>query len=869
MTMSFDGDTPRLPGGEPLNLTSCDREPIHIPGGVQPFGALIAMSADWVVSAASTNTDEVLGLSHAALIGERLTDHLAEPAAAAIRQRLTRLGFPDAVERIFKLQVGGEPGTLHDVAIHISGERFVLEFERSDEGGANDHEVSLVRPLVDRVNQTSTTTAMCDMAARQVRALTGYDRVMVYRFGTDGSGEVIAESRSAGLEPFLNLRYPASDIPVQARALYARNLLRIIGDIDAEPVPVEPVLDPTGAPLDLSMSTLRATSPIHHEYLRNMGVRASMSISIMRRGKLWGLFACHHYQPRVVPYAVRTLCELFGQFFSFALEQREADEERALAERGRHSHQTLATLMAEGGDLAENFETYAEALHEVIAFDGIALSLDGKLRLSGRTPTQDETTGVLRFLNRAAASRVYVTDNLGSVHEPAQDFPERAAGLLALPISRTPRDYLLLFRQEVARSVTWAGNPDKPVELGPNGARLTPRKSFEAWRQTVRGRSAPWTTVEVNTAENLRITMLEVILRLTDEAAQERAAAQERQELLIAELNHRVRNILNLIRGLVGQSRDEQQTIDDFVSVVGGRIQALARAHDQITDEQWRPGSLHELIATEAKAYTNGERHRVHIQGDDVLIEPSAFTSLSLVVHELLTNAMKYGALTDQSGRVEIDVTLEDDGGVTLSWREVGGPAVQAPTRRGFGSTIIERSIPYELKGKAELHFDLGGVNAKFYVPASFVAGPNIGTTEEPAPTPARVDLSGEVLLVEDNMIIALDAEMMLQSLGAETVHVASNVASALAALQRSNVAYALLDVNLGSETSEAIAESLIEAGIPFVFATGYGEVDKLTGRFDVPVVRKPYEADTLRHAFASFGSASGEVAPARRGAVS
>ena len=839
-----------FPQGEALNLTNCDREPIHIPGGVQPFGALIAMSADWVVSAASVNVGEVLGLDHDRLIGERLTDHIDEAAVDAIRRRLTKLGFPDAVERIFRLCVRRETGTHHDVAIHISGDRFVLEFEESEEGQAGEHEVSLVRPLIDRVNQTTSVGAMCDMAAKQVRALTGFDRVMVYRFGEDGSGEVIAEARAPALEAYLNLRYPASDIPKQARALYERNLLRIVSDVDAEPVPIEPTLDPTGAPLDLSMSTLRATSPIHHEYLRNMGVRASMSVSILRRGKLWGLFACHHYEPRVVPFTVRTLCELFGQFFSFALEQREADEERDMVERSRHSHQTLATLMAEGGNLSENFESFTEVLQEVIAFDGVALSLDGSLQLAGRTPTRDETQELLRFLNRAAASRVYVTDHLGGVHPPAEDFAARAAGLLALPISRTPRDYLLLFRQEVARSVTWAGDPDKPVEAGPNGLRLTPRKSFEAWRQTVRGRSAPWTNVETTTAENLRITMLEVILRLTDEAAQERAAAQERQELLIAELNHRVRNILNLIRGLVGQSRAEEQSIDDFVTVVGGRIQALARAHDQITDEQWQPGSLHDLICTEAKAYANGQSDRVHVKGDDVLIEPTAFTVLSLVMHELLTNAMKYGALADGSGRVEIDVTTETDGGVTLGWREIGGPAVQAPTRRGFGSTIIERSIPYELKGKAELHFDLGGVNARFYVPASFVAGLAESKSETPVKAPSRFALRGDVMLVEDNMIIALDAEMMLSELGAETVHVASNVAEALRIIDQHDPAYAILDVNLGAETSEAVAERLSADGVPFVFATGYGEVDKLTGRHAAPVLRKPYEADALRHAF-------------------
>ena len=195
-----------LADGEALNLTNCDREPIHVPGGVQPFGALIAMSADWVVSAASVNVGEVLGIDHGALIGTRLNDHVTDEAVNAIRLRLTKLGFPDAVERIFRLCVRRDAGGFHDVAVHVSGDRFVLEFERSADEEAGQHEVSLVRPLVDRVNQTTSVQAMCDMAAKQVRALTGYDRVMVYRFGEDGSGEVVAEARAPQLEAFLDLR---------------------------------------------------------------------------------------------------------------------------------------------------------------------------------------------------------------------------------------------------------------------------------------------------------------------------------------------------------------------------------------------------------------------------------------------------------------------------------------------------------------------------------------------------------------------------------------------------------------------------------------------------------------------------------------
>ncbi|WP_031552044.1 HWE histidine kinase domain-containing protein [Parvularcula oceani] len=833
------------------DLTNCDREPIHIPGGIQPFGVLVAMSSDWIVAAASRNVSDVLPVAHEDLIGSRLSDYLIGEAAEAIADRMRQLGFPDAVERVFQQRLieGGRP---YDMAIHVSGSRIVIEMEPS-QGGRTGHDASRIRPLIDRLNRARTPVEMCDIGARQVQLLTGFSRVMIYKFAEDGAGEVVAEARADHLEPFLNLRYPATDIPKQARALYLRNLLRIMPDVSLTPVPVEPYLDPDGKPLDLSLSTLRAVSPVHIEYLRNMGVGASMSISIIQRGKLWGLIACHHDKARVLPYSTRTLCELFGQFFSYALEQKEADLERVLAERTRASHQALSMILAEGGDFSENFDQFAKHLGSVIPFDGLALSLDGEIQTSGSKPAEDDIRAIIRFLNRGSASEIFATDHLAGHLPEAERYADRAAGILALPISRTPRDHLILFRQEVARTVTWAGRPDKAVEEGPSGPRLSPRKSFAAWQEAVAGRSEPWSAAERAAAEDLRVTMLEVILRLSDEAARERKAAQERQELLIAELNHRVRNILNLIRGLVSQSRGNAETPEDFMDTVGHRIQALARAHDQVTEKQWQAGSLCDLIETEAKAYCDEKSDRVEVRGPDVLIEPLAFTTVSLVIHELLTNAMKYGSLSDSRGSVQIDLALNETGALVLEWQERNGPPVQAPKRRGFGSTIIERSIPFDLKGQAELTYELSGLRGRFVIPAGCVAGTRqdrAGPGDAAGPA-AEAGLHGRVLIVEDNMIIGLDAEMMAQDLGGEEVVLTSSVGDALSAIETERPDFALLDVNLGSETSQPVAERLEQDGVPFVFATGYGEADSFTSEFDVPILRKPYVVDAVRKAFA------------------
>ena len=348
------------------------------------------------------------------------------------------------------------------------------------------------------------------------------------------------------------------------------------------------------------------------------------------------------------------------------------------------------------------------------------------------------------------------------------------------------------------------------------------------------------------------MTLLEVILRMTDASERERRSAQDRQELLIAELNHRVRNILGLIRGLVTQTKAGAASVEDFASVVGGRIQALARAHDQVTVNNWGPGSLRSLIRSEASAYLGTGEGRIHIQGPDVLLEPQAFSTVALVIHELMTNAAKYGSLTDNLGHV--DVTWERDAmdRLVLRWRESGGPVVQAPTRKGFGSTIIDRSIPFELKGEAEVAFELTGLRARFVVPAAYVveasAGAEAPEDGEGALSVAAASLSGRALLVEDNMLIALDAEDILMELGAERVDTAASVRGALRLIEASEPTFAILDVNLGQENSIPVALELARRNVPFVFATGYG--DKLPRPAeieDAPTLTKPYTAEIVR----------------------
>ncbi len=848
------------PGFAGVDLTNCDREPIHIPGSIQPIGFLLALTADWIVSRASANLAAYLDVAPEDAIGRPLAEMLPAGVMHDLRNRTTLLRGPDSVERLFGVAL--VPGrAAFDMAIHLAGGSIVIEGEPSS--GEMGDVTGMVRSMIARLDQCGDLVAFFKEGARQVRALVGFDRVMVYRFDTDGSGEVVAEACKPGIGRFLGLHYPTSDIPQQARILYKRNLLRVIADVRAVTVPILPAMEERREPLDLSLSLLRSVSPMHIEYLVNMGVDASMSISIIVDGQLWGLFACHHYSPRQLSFERRSVAELFAQMFAMRLESRERQVLVDYERRARDISDQLLGAVASDETLLRDPDWLADILTHAIPADGVGVWLSGQYAFSGMTPPTDDFRRIVRALNATAAGKVYATDHIGSLIEGADDFADVASGLLAIPVSRSPRDYVVLFRSELVRSVRWAGDPHKPVEYGPNGPRLTPRESFAEWKELRRSRSQPFTPSELRVAETLRATLIEVVLRLADEASAERQQASARQELLIAELNHRVRNILGLIRGLIRQSQPANAVVKDFVDVVDGRIHALARAHNQITEDHWGPASLDALIDAEAAAFVEGGE-RIRRAGASVMLNPQAYATMALVVHELVTNSTKYGSLSRAGGHVDLSWSRDERGDLRLGWRESGGPEVTPPSRKGFGTTIIERSVPYDLGGEANARYEPAGFEADFCIPGRHVSLQSPGAVSRPRfprsspghrEEPPKTLLNGQrILLVEDSLIIALDAEDAMMRLGAEDVVTAASIEAALDLIAAAPPTLAMLDINLGQTTSFPIADRLRDLDIPFLFATGYGEQaqfpDHHRGR---PVVQKPYTIENIARAIAEM----------------
>ncbi|OJH37233.1 ATP-binding protein [Cystobacter ferrugineus] len=491
-------------------LTECDREPIHLLGGIQPHGALLAFSEpDLTLRVVSANIEAWLGRAPQALLGQPLAEFLHPTSLALLNRALSQQG-PVGTLRI---EAAGHPFV---GLLHRSDGLAVLDLEPVTGDVSEEGALVMVDQILSPLTRAKGPRALLQEVAGAVRTLSGFDRVMVYLFDSDWHGEVVAESRDPAMDSFLGLHFPASDIPVQARALYVRNTLRLIADARARPVPLVPaVLPELGRPLDLSGAALRSVSPVHLEYLANMGVGASMSISLLREGALWGLIACHHRTPLRVPAAARRACDVLARLVSLQL----AAEERAamaaeLARRAQFQTQLMERLSVDSSSLPVSLSREADSVLGLTGSTGAVLLLGEAPILMGATPTLDEVKALGEWLARQAfEGTIFYTERLGQVYEPAQAYLDVASGLLAVRLDSSAPRFVIWFRPEVTRTVTWAGNPLKPVVQGPGSQRLHPRASFEAWQETVQGASLPWSQEDRTAASGLRGALVGVLLR--------------------------------------------------------------------------------------------------------------------------------------------------------------------------------------------------------------------------------------------------------------------------------------------------------------------------------------------------------------------
>jgi len=698
------------------DLTSCDREPIHAPGAIQPHGVMLVIDrTDLAIKQFAGDTQFLLGIERHRIAQLTLFSLFGDQDLPPILERLRVAAGRVAPSIVLGLKT--RAGSLPlDATIHANGEVAIVELEPSRHGKlAYGEAIAQAKNMIAALHQANEIEAFCKIAAAEVRAATGFDRVMVYQFLHDGSGKVLIEDKAEGIEAFLGLHYPASDIPRQARALYKRNWLRLVPNVNYTPASLEPAIR-GGPALDMSDCALRSVSPDHLQYLRNMGVTASMSISIVIGDELWGLIACHHYTQRHVAADLRIACELFGQIFSLQLESRieaEASQRRIAA---RLVQQALVSRLVQTKDVVADLIQDSPSLFDLVPADGVAVWVGDALRTAGVAPPAEFIRELAIWL-KERAQPMLATIELGALYPEAVAHAQRASGVLALSISRQSGDYVFWFRREVVQLVTWAGNPGAPTP----GERLTPRTSFAAWKEERRGQSRPWEPVEVEAAEAFRVSLIETVLHQLELANKEREAALAHQAMLMQELDHRVKNALAKIQALIQQTKVGAHSVDDFALALESRVRALAHAHNLMAATHWQGAQLRELIEGEIAPYRTA--YNVRICGEDVTLRAQAASTLTLVIHELSTNAAKYGALSAREGQVRIEWRRDAvSGDLILTWIERRGPQVSPPTRAGFGSVVIKRSLSHELKGAADLIFEPEGAVCVLTVPAQCLA---------------------------------------------------------------------------------------------------------------------------------------------------
>ncbi len=496
-----------------LDLTSCDREPIRIPGSIQPHGVLFVLDPERLtILQASANAGRVAAAPSAEVLGLSLGEALG-PAAGPLVQSLMRPGTAPSTLGTLTLE-----GQVFHASAHRSSGLIVLELEDvTAEQDSLDELFPGIRAFIEALQATTSFADLSGLVVRQVRDLTGFDRVMVYRFDADWHGTVVAEDRSDELPSYLDLRFPASDIPAQARELYRLNRLRLIPNATYEAVPIRPVANPlTGEPVDLGFAALRSVSPVHLEYMRNMGTGSSMSISVLRDGELWGLISCHGREPHHVPPAVRSACDLLGQIFALQI----AAQEQVLWARERIALQSIQSRLLAQMAAEENFVdgllSDPDALLRIAGAEGAAIVFGDRCEAVGRTPSPEQIRRVADWLG-GIGQEVFVTDTLPARLPGAAEFKDCASGLLSISISKLRTGRVLWFRPEVVETVKWGGDPTKPAAS--DGQRLHPRNSFETWKETVRDRSLPWSRSEVDTVSDLRNAIVGIVLRKAEELA--------------------------------------------------------------------------------------------------------------------------------------------------------------------------------------------------------------------------------------------------------------------------------------------------------------------------------------------------------------
>ncbi|SFP73118.1 histidine kinase dimerization/phosphoacceptor domain -containing protein [Sphingomonas rubra] len=687
-----------------LDITACDREPIHVSGSIQPHGLLLIADALGTVVAGAGDIE-----------GRLARDWLGMPLADLIDQPVDVLPASGAARPVER------GGRRLDVALHRAGELIVAELEPAAERPMAVAEMlALLGGYAAGFERAGDLQALCGRAAVAFRELTGFDRVMVYRFLDDDAGRVVAEDRAPQLGTFLHHHFPASDIPRQARALYVRNRTRTIPTVDYVPQPIRPA---AYAGTDLSDVAVRSVSPIHLQYLRNMGVEASASISIVKDGLLWGLIACHHHGPRTMTADVRAAAATLAAGLARQIRAKEEAETYRERLRLRAAEDVVVPKLAGAVGLPQSAERVKAELREMLGGDGFALVHGRTLVCEGRCPPRDALTEIAEWA-KARGTEPFATRELGAAVPAFAEFTPWASGLLAVPLIEEG-GLLLWFRAEQVEEVEWAGNPHKSVALAP-GETLSPRASFETWTEAVRGCSRRWTLEEMEAAHRLRRafhdayqarTVRELNAKLT-RALTDKDALLEQKDLLMKEVDHRIQNSLQLVSAFLAmQARSAGAEVADALREAQARLSAVAQVHRRLyRDDRVETIDLarylEELAGDMKLSLGEAWASAMTLDLAPVLIPSDRAVNVGLVMTELVINATKY-AYGGEPGPIAIGLEQYRN---RLRLIVADSGHGKSGTNTGFGSRMMGAMVA-KLNGEIEHADNRPGLRAILTAP--------------------------------------------------------------------------------------------------------------------------------------------------------
>lgn len=731
-------------------LASCDREPIHIPGAIQPFGVLVALSdAELRVTSCSLNAAEAFGRPPTAALGERLDALLSFDA-------LPRIQSGDFVAEPSRVVTGADGNRrAWDAFLHRHSGQLILELERVPHEGHAFEATATLRAGISAIESAESVVEACQRACEIIRALTGLDGVMAYKFHEDEHGEIIAESKDSEFPHYLGLHYPATDIPKQARAIFLDNWVRMIPERDYEPVPLLSAAS-DAPPLDLGRAFLRSVSPVHIEYLRNMGVCASLTLSLISEGKLWGLIAGHHYHaPKHVGFETRAACETVVRLLSACLVGKTLLESRSTRARCSEVHDELVKSIKAHAEIADGLVRGATTVKDLITADGAAVAAGTSWVTVGNSPSAAAVARLAHWLSaNHAFEEAFSTDHLSSLYPEAAELTDCASGLLAIKIPKGEHNYVFWFKPEAVRTVRWAGNPNKSVAYEGNAPVLRPRKSFDEWQESVRGTSMPWEKWEIDAAVELNHAIAAIDLQRQFELEQQARAQAERanqqKEQLLSMVSHDLRDPMQslMLNVALIQRTLPPDSADKVAIVLAGMRRSLQRMNHLISDllsvSKFESGTVSLDLATHGAAELVNDVYEMLLpiaidKGVRIGIKSGApepgevrcdRDRILQVLTNLVGNAVKF---TPEGGLVE--VWAEPSGGDVCFVVSDTGPGISKehlefvfdrfwqarrtqPLGTGLGLTI-SREIVLAHGGRIWVESELGqGSSFRFTIPA-------------------------------------------------------------------------------------------------------------------------------------------------------